>query len=205
VTEFSPSYRGKLGTWCRPCFAAYARGEDPRTQHAARSCAHCGQQYVPRQLKAAAAYCSRTCKTKATNTARKAERDAAKLAAPARECPQCGGPVPIMARVDAVFCSAKCNTASRNLCRKLRARGAPIPSEVTRAGIGARDRWRCGICHRPVDPASQWPDLMSGSIDHVVPISAGGGSDPANLRITHLTCNARRRNVGGGEQLAMFG
>lgn len=205
VTEFALSYRGKPGTWCRPCFAAYHRGDLVTAEHEPRPCTHCGQQYVPRNLKAAAAYCSPRCKDKARCAASKAERDAVKAAAPLRECPQCGGEVPRSARVDAVFCSAKCNTASRNLCRKMRNRGAPCPTEISRAGIAARDRWRCGICGRPVSPALRWPDLMSGTLDHVVPIAEGGSSDPANLRLAHLTCNARRRNIGGGEQLAMFG
>jgi 5-methylcytosine-specific restriction endonuclease McrA len=205
VTNYAPSYRGKPGTWCRSCFAAFHRGELVTTAHDARTCGHCGQQYVPRQLKSAAAYCSRGCKDKAKNVALKAQRDAAKAAAPLRECPQCGDDVPITARVDAVFCSAPCNAASRNLCRKMRARGAPMPSEVTRAGIAARDRWRCGICREPVNPSLHWPHLRSGSLDHIVPIAEGGGSDPANLRLAHLTCNARRRNLGGNEQLAMFG
>lgn len=59
---FSPSYRGKAGTWCKPCFAAYRRGEAaPDAQHEPRACEHCGSTYVPKQLKQSAAFCSRAC------------------------------------------------------------------------------------------------------------------------------------------------
>lgn len=61
VDAFSPSYRGKAGTWCRACFAAYQRGEAVVTVHQARTCEQCGKPYTPRQLKARAAYCSRKC------------------------------------------------------------------------------------------------------------------------------------------------
>lgn len=48
------------------------------------------------------------------------------------------------------------------------------------------------------------PDPMCASLDHVIPVSEGGTSDPRNLRLTHLRCNLIRRNAGGGEQLAML-
>jgi hypothetical protein len=63
VGNFSPSYRGKAGTWCRPCFASYHRGEPaPNVQHEPRACAVCGNIYVPKHLKASAEFCSRRCK-----------------------------------------------------------------------------------------------------------------------------------------------
>ena len=69
VEEFSPSYRGKIGTWCRTCFAAYARGEtDTRADHDLRVCEQCGTEYRPRQLKASAKYCSRACGQEARRT-----------------------------------------------------------------------------------------------------------------------------------------
>jgi hypothetical protein len=61
--SFSPSHRGKTGTWCRDCVAANARGDlPPATQHEPRTCVVCEQEYIPKQLKANAAYCSRECK-----------------------------------------------------------------------------------------------------------------------------------------------
>lgn len=63
VEEFSPSYRGKDGTWCRACFAAYSRGERGTTvPHQPLQCVRCGSAFVPKQLKAKTKYCSRECK-----------------------------------------------------------------------------------------------------------------------------------------------
>lgn len=48
----------------------------------------------------------------------------------------------------------------------------------------------CGICGKPVDFSLKFPDPMSASIDHIVPIHYGGDpSDESNLQLTHLICN----------------
>lgn len=60
--QFAPSYRGKPGTWCRSCVSAYARGDSASAAHEPRTCDGCGEEYVPRQLKQNARFCSRTCK-----------------------------------------------------------------------------------------------------------------------------------------------
>lgn len=63
MESFSPSYRGRNGTWCRKCFAAYTRGERLRTgPHEPLTCTYCGEKYVPKHLKGNAAFCSRACK-----------------------------------------------------------------------------------------------------------------------------------------------
>ena len=48
----------------------------------------------------------------------------------------------------------------------------------------------CAICGRPIDKALRFPDPMSASVDHIIPIAKGGHpSDPQNLQLTHLICN----------------
>lgn len=74
-----------------------------------------------------------------------------------------------------------------------------------REDIYLRDRWRCGVCRRKVKPDLPWPHPMSATIDHVVPLSQGGGDTPANVRCTHLVCNVTRAAGGGGEQLMLIG
>jgi hypothetical protein len=73
------------------------------------------------------------------------------------------------------------------------------PAETfKRAEIGDRDRWVCGICQdqeRPVDPRAGAPRALSPSIDHVIPLTAGGAHTRANVRIAHLCCNLEK-NAG---------
>jgi predicted nucleic acid-binding Zn ribbon protein len=55
-----------------------------------------------------------------------------------------------------------------------------------------RDSWVCGICLGPVDQEIRWPDLMSASLDHVMPLVAGGQHTPENTQIAHWICNVRK-------------
>ena len=51
----------------------------------------------------------------------------------------------------------------------------------------------CAICGRPVNFDLPFPDPMSPTLDHIVPIAKGG--DPAalnNLQLAHLQCNRRK-------------
>ena len=48
----------------------------------------------------------------------------------------------------------------------------------------------CGICGRPVDKTIKFPDPMSPTIDHIIPIAQHG--DPVsldNLQLAHRYCN----------------
>lgn len=48
----------------------------------------------------------------------------------------------------------------------------------------------CGICGKPVDMSLRYPNPMSKTIDHIIPINRGGHpSDIENLQLAHLTCN----------------
>jgi hypothetical protein len=93
---------------------------------------------------------------------------------------------------------------NQNARRRVRLAAVKVES-VDRNKVGERDQWRCGICRKTVDIQFAWPDPMSPSLDHIVPLSQGGDHTYANARISHLRCNVKRSNRGGGEQLALFG
>lgn len=57
-----------------------------------------------------------------------------------------------------------------------------------------RDGWECWICRGAIDSSLCNPHPMSGSIDHVLPLSKGGSDSDDNLRAAHLSCNCRRGN-----------
>ena len=51
----------------------------------------------------------------------------------------------------------------------------------------------CWICNKPVTKTIKWPDPMSPSVDHVIPINQGGSQTTrSNLRLAHLSCNSSR-------------
>lgn len=85
-------------------------------------------------------------------------------------------------------------------------KGASTGRPVRRTEIAERDKWRCGICGGTVPQDAVWPDPLSASLDHVVPLTEPGAThDPANVRLAHLACNTARGNRGGNEQLALIG
>lgn len=93
------------------------------------------------------------------------------------------------------------NYHRRRAARKAASSGAP----VLLADIAVRDRWQCHLCGNAVDSKLKWPDPLSPSLDHLVPLSKGGAHDPANVRLAHVSCNSSKGNRGGGEQLLLIG
>lgn len=60
------------------------------------------------------------------------------------------------------------------------------------ADLAARDGWWCWLCGGEIDPTAPANSAGSGTVDHLVPRSRGGGNEPSNLRLAHRRCNVRR-------------
>ncbi|GGM64177.1 hypothetical protein GCM10012275_38400 [Longimycelium tulufanense] len=72
------------------------------------------------------------------------------------------------------------------------------------AEIVVRDNSRCGLCGRKVRLSYKAPHPLSPTIDHVVPLAAGGDDTRANVQLAHFGCNSRK-GTGGSQQLALIG
>lgn len=78
--------------------------------------------------------------------------------------------------------------------RRRRAVLAGVPREpYDELAIFERDGWECQLCHQPVDPQLRWPNPRAASIDHRIPITAGGPDVPANVQLAHSGCNSGKR------------
>lgn len=53
---------------------------------------------------------------------------------------------------------------------------------------------KCHICRKAVDWECKWPDPLSKSLDHLIPISKGGSHEPANVSLAHYGCNSSRND-----------
>lgn len=110
----------------------------------------------------------------------------------ASECMRCGdlfsltvtGKAGRTKRADAKMCLE---------CRKARSyrHGWSVKALVAHTGVTI-----CGICSEPVDLTLRKPDLMSPSIDHIVPFAHGGSNDVENLQLAHLHCNHVKSDSG---------
>jgi hypothetical protein len=114
---------------------------------------------------------------------------------PPRPCVRCGKDCGDRPRVKFCVPCGVARTAERyrDKCRRRRATVRGLPSEpCTTEEIAARDDFTCGICSLPVDMTLKAPDFGSPSIDHKIPIVAGGADTKANVQLAHLNCNARK-------------
>lgn len=69
--------------------------------------------------------------------------------------------------------------------------------------IYERDGWKCQLCHKKVDKKLKWPNPLSKSLDHIVPLIMGGPHTKTNVHLTHLQCNLRA-NKWGIKQTLLF-
>ena len=75
--------------------------------------------------------------------------------------------------------------------RRARKAGATVESFRSEE-IYERDGWVCQLCDGRVDRSLAWPEPMSASLDHIVPLSKGGAHSRANVQCSHLDCNVRK-------------
>jgi 5-methylcytosine-specific restriction endonuclease McrA len=72
--------------------------------------------------------------------------------------------------------------------------------------IAERDKWCCQLCGKRVRKTCLWPDPLSPSLDHVIPIFHGGEHSRANTQLAHLICNQRKHvTTRTPQQLALIG
>lgn len=113
---------------------------------------------------------------------------------PASYCVECGTKYRPWRRTD-ITCSPACAET-----RKLRFGriDAPLSRAMRRRAqvevvdpivVFDRDAWICQICHTSIPSDAKWPDPLSASMDHIVPLARGGEHSYANCQASHLKCN----------------
>ncbi|HUS17832.1 MAG TPA: HNH endonuclease [Chloroflexia bacterium] len=102
-------------------------------------------------------------------------------------CARCGVKAVAHSSPRQIYCSADCRGWSKT-------RRDPLNTKNKRAVL-RRDNWHCYLCDRAIDPALRWPHEQSGTVDHVMPVSAGGTHRVANLRAAHWRCNVEKADT----------
>lgn len=93
------------------------------------------------------------------------------------------------------FCSSTCNKAAKRSARKrLRRAGASEP--YTLREIAERDGWVCHLCGRKVPDRKYAARDDDPTIDHLIPVSAGGDDIKSNVALAHNRCNWERGDKG---------
>lgn len=170
---FTPTRRHSA-RWCSDvCRSGWRTWGGPRIPFL--TCRECGAIFKPNR--ADRELCSERCKTAGTKRRRGREKINAEQRARRARSPE-----------RRVWTDAARDAYHR---RRARRRAASTGRPVLRSEIAERDEWTCHICEE-VDPGLEWPDPMSASLDHVVPLAAGGIHDPENVRLAHLACNTAK-------------
>lgn len=100
------------------------------------------------------------------------------------------------------YCSSECKVAMDNT-RRRRYRAGAKTIAVSYKVVYERDGGNCQICGKKVNAKHKWPDLLSGSMDHIIPLSKGGPHEESNIQLAHLGCNLSKNNKYAG-QLRLF-
>ena len=78
--------------------------------------------------------------------------------------------------------------------RRARRYGCEYDASVTLDALIARDGLRCNICGKMCNPEdrewSEYAGPLSPSIDHIIPMSKGGGHTWGNVQVAHIICNS---------------
>ena len=185
-------------------------------------CAYCKKEFIalPSSRRI---YCCRGCKDSAMVGVPQPYN---KKEYPARECPQCHSVFQITRlTIKKKFCSDECYIASitgkiktlpeikrelrvrrdarQNHARRVRKRGSGY-ERFDAIEIYERDNWKCHLCGKKIDRKHKWPHSLSPSLDHIVPISLGGGHLRTNVKAAHLGCNSSKGKRSRQEQLSLL-
>lgn len=182
------TWRRKTQKFCSRECQRGTNGKPVRNVPRERPCEHCGKTY--RAARTDQRFCSRECRTEWRNRA---------LGSPAavveRTCDYCGSPF-TSTRAHQRFCRRACASYFYGADHIARAKRYGVPWEQFASfEVFERDGWLCGICGDPVDRRLTYPDPMSASLDHIKPLSKGGGHLRSNAQCAHWECNVRKSDT----------
>lgn len=194
---------GKQPLYCSPTCAHTKKAAKASPLHV-RQCPVCSAAFIARH--AQRKFCSDPCRSEHTR------RYAAALYLASTPWPTCiDCTQPMERRTQGVHCCATCRATrlaetNRSVRRRRRARRRNATTErYTAREIFTRDRWRCGLCGKPVARTKAVPHPRAPVIDHIVPLSQDGDDTRANVQCAHFICNSIKGDRPAGEQLRLIG
>ncbi len=159
------------------------------------TCKNCGQIFCSRRQRQ---FCARPCEDKWWNTQRQGPRF--------KPCVDCGTSVSCR-RSKCDDCVAKTRQArkARNRARRRVLLQRLIVESFALAEIAVRDGKRCGICHGRVLMGRAVPHPKAPTMDHILPLAAGGEHSRSNMQLAHFICNSLKSDRVNDIQLPLFG
>lgn len=149
-------------------------------------CGWCGHPCSPHSI-----FCSRRCNKNAHGRSHVTEIEYG-------DCRECGGLFVTRLGKGKLYCSEKCaaRTVRRDRKHRERAAGVGRSGSITLREVAVRDGWKCHLCGKAVPDRESRSRPTDPTIDHLIPLSAGGEHVPENVALAHFECNWRRSNTG---------
>jgi len=124
------------------------------------------------------------------------------------DCRCCGVLFVVRPGSGAVCCSDVCTRRLAKQKERRRRRmleRSAVSADYDRREIFERDGWRCQLCGGRLHRKRVVPHPKAPTIDHILPLSAGGDDAPWNVQAAHFECNSRKAAgvAGAGEQLML--
>jgi 5-methylcytosine-specific restriction endonuclease McrA len=195
---FGASRHGKRGprpTYCSNRCKNLMRSERCRLGVRTKQCEGCGKDFSGWKAR----FCSNRCKI-----TRRFEV----------VCQHCGNSAGAW-KADQKFCSIACRTASTRMSdehnratrrrheRKANWRRRLIyscaPEDFDSVEIFERDGYVCQLCKKKTRPDYRWTHPLYPTLDHIIPISVGGGHTRLNVQCACRACNSAKRNNPVGQ------
>lgn len=197
----------KAGRFCsRKCFGQWRSKQPKAVPHKYcnvyfRTCDTCGKVFTTKNpLKK---YCDDKCSVKAHQQKRTPHRQKPMI------CQYCGHKfVPQYRDKRRSFCSDICAHKGRGDSRKPKERAEYYDVEymyVNPSKVFVRDGWRCQLCGRKLSKKNRGTLRDDApELDHIIPISRGGGHTYLNTQCACRKCNGEKGARERG-QLRLFG
>lgn len=184
----NPRYRKLAREWAQKNAARDEAAKPPKPR-----CAHCGDELARRRSDWK--FCSKPKCKRASNVDLVASS------------PRCDEPKCFRPRVAHGLCGThytrKWHALNPEVSQKIRSKSRrkrrameleAFVEDVDMDVLLERDGWVCGICNGDIPKSATYPDLLSPSLDHVVPLARGGKHEYANAQAAHYGCNSAKQD-----------
>ena len=91
------------------------------------------------------------------------------------------------------YCNRSCTDAVWRQTRRALEADA-FEEEIQLEEIFDKNNWVCGICGKKVNRKLKYPNPLSATLDHKIPLSLGGKHNKENVQLAHWICNIRKGN-----------
>ena len=177
--------------WCASHYSQWQRTGETRPFYYKwadkKKCAVCGAEDWPHKGRKV---CSGRCQQLLARHGERLQREL--------NCTRCGSAIDLFERSPS---SGRKRRADTLLCRTCH-RSRYLRHGTSAMELYNRDGSACSICGEDIDMTLRHPDLLCATVDHVLPVSHGGGHEPENLALAHLTCNVTKQARAGWKPAA---